>query len=56
MKIEFQDKSYIEIIKSNNPGKIMITIVARDHEKPLNTIANSVELTDEQFKELLKYE
>lgn len=54
MKIEFEDKSYIEIIKSPNPGKVMITIVARDHEKPLATIANSVEITEEQFKQIIQ--
>lgn len=53
MKIEFDNRSYIEIAKSHNPGKIMITIVARDYEKPLATIANSVELTEEQFKNLI---
>lgn len=54
MKVQFQDKSYVEIIKSNTPGKIMITIVARDHDKPLATIVNSVEITEEQFQNLIK--
>jgi hypothetical protein len=54
MKIEFENKSYIEIIKSPTPGKIIITIVARDHSSPLATIANSVELTEEQFKGLIQ--
>lgn len=53
MKIQFEDKSYIEIVKSQNPGKILVTIVARDHSKPLATIANSVELTEEQFAALI---
>lgn len=54
MKIEFEDKSYVEITRSPNPGKIFITIVARDHDKPLATIANSVEITEEQFKQLIQ--
>ena len=55
MKIQFEDKSYVEISKSQNPGKILITIVARDHEKPLATVANSVEITEEQFKQLIEF-
>lgn len=54
MKVEFPDKSYVEIIRSNNPGKILITIVAKDSEKPLATIASSVELTEEQFQSIIK--
>jgi len=54
MKIQFEDKSYIEVVKSQNPGKIMVSIVARDHDKKLATIANSVELTEEQFKKLIE--
>lgn len=53
MKIVFADKSYIEVIKSTNPGNILITISAKDHEKPLTTIANTVEITEEQFKSLI---
>lgn len=52
MKIQFQDKSYIEITKSND--KVIITIVAHDHNSPLATIANSVELTKEQFDQLIQ--
>lgn len=54
MRIDFENKSYIEIVKSQHPGKVLITIVARDHDKPLATIANSVELTEEQFASLIK--
>lgn len=54
MKIQFPDHSYIEILKSKSPNKVMITIVAKDSNKPLETIANSVELTIEQFNELIK--
>jgi hypothetical protein len=53
MKIDFPDKSYIEIVPSEQNHKIMITIVARDGENPLTTIANSVELTKEQFDSLI---
>lgn len=52
MKIQFDDKSYIEAHKSENPGRIIITIAAKDSENPLKKITNSVELTQEQFKNL----
>lgn len=53
MKIEFEDKSYIECSKSDNPGKVVISISAKDHENPLKRITNAVELTSEQFKKLV---
>lgn len=53
MKIEFDDKSYIEVNKSDNPGKIVIAISAKDHENPLKRITNAVEITTEQFKKLV---
>ena len=54
MKIEFNDHSFIEIYKSINNDKVFITISARDSEKSLSTIINSVELTLEQFNNLIK--
>ena len=53
MKVIFEDKSYIEITKSAD-GKIIISIVARESAESLATIASSVELTLEQFSELIK--
>lgn len=53
MKIEFDDKSYIEVNKSDNPGKVVVAISAKDHENPLKRITNAVELTTEQFKKLI---
>lgn len=54
MKIDFPDKSYIEIVPSEQNHNIIITIVARDGENPLTIIANSVELTKEQFNLITK--
>ncbi len=54
MKILFENQSYIEVAKSHTPGKIIITIAAKNNEKPLETIANSVELSEEQFNNLVK--
>ncbi len=52
MKIEFEDKSYIESYK-NDMGKVIIVIQARDHENALKKITNAVELTEQQFKDLI---
>ncbi len=53
MKITFEDKSYIECIKSDNPGKVIITISAKDRTDPLKKITNAVEITNEEFKKLI---
>ncbi len=53
MKITFEDKSYIECRKSDNPGKIIITISAKDHNDPLKKITNAVEISTEEFKKLI---
>jgi hypothetical protein len=54
MKLTFEDKSYIEICNSNTPNKIMITIVASNKEDLKETIANSVEITKEEFNKLIE--
>lgn len=53
MKITFDDKSFIECKKSDNPGKVIITISAKDHNDPLKKITNAVEITVEEFKKLI---
>lgn len=53
MKIEFDDKSYIECRKSDNPGKILLIISAKDGSNSLKKITNAVELTGEEFKQLI---
>ncbi len=53
MKIVFDDKSYIECSKSDNPGKVVITISAKDRTDPLKKITNAVEITTEEFKKLI---
>jgi len=53
MKIEFEDKSYVECRKSDTPGKVIIAISAKDHENPLKKITNAVELTADEFKRLI---
>ncbi len=53
MKINFEDKSCVECKKSDNSDKIVIIIQAKDYSNPLKKIVNTVELTKEQFKELI---
>lgn len=53
MKITFDDKSYIECTKSANPGKVVITISAKDGTDPLKKITNAVEITIDEFKKLI---
>lgn len=53
MKIEFEDKSYIECCKSTNPGKILIIISAKDQSNALKKTTNTVEISVEDFKRLI---
>ena len=53
MKITFNDKSFIECAKSDNPGKVVITISAKDGSDPLKKITNAVEVSIEEFKKLI---
>jgi hypothetical protein len=53
MKIFFDDKSFIECRKSDNPDKILMIIQAKDHENPLKKITNTVEMSIAEFKLLI---
>ncbi len=53
MKIEFDDRSYIDCQKSDNPGKIIIAISALDASNSRKKITNAVELTMEEFNQLI---
>lgn len=53
MRIDFEDRSHIECRKSDNPGKVIISISAKDHENPLKKVTNAVELSAEEFKKLI---
>lgn len=53
MKLVFDDKSFIECAKSDNPGKVVISISAKDGSDPLKKITNAVEITLEEFKKLI---
>lgn len=53
MKVEFEDKSYLEIKKSSEPGKIVVLIQAKDGNNLLKKITNSVEITTAQWQQLI---
>ena len=53
MKIQFDDGSYVEIRKSDEPDKILVIVSAKDHMNPSKKITNAAEMTMEQFKKLI---
>jgi hypothetical protein len=53
MRITFDDKSYIECRKSDTPDKILLIVSARDQENPRKKTTNAVELTADEFKQLI---
>ena len=53
MKIEFEDRSYIECVKSQKPNFISLTIAAKDLSNNKKTIINCVDITEEQLQSLI---
>lgn len=53
MKIIFDDKSFVECRKSDNPGKIILIISAKDQDNPLKKITNAAEMSESEFKQLI---
>lgn len=53
MKITFTDNSYVDCYKSTTSDKIIIAIQAKDYDNPKKKITNAIELTSEQFKQLI---
>ena len=51
MKISFEDSSYIECKKDGD--KIIFIIQAKDNNNALKKTTNAVEITKEQFKQLI---
>lgn len=51
MRIDFPDKSYVFIVKEED--KVIITIGARSSDNPLSVIANTVELSSEEYIKLI---
>jgi hypothetical protein len=53
MRIQFEDKSFIECRKSDTPGKIILIISAKDNDNARKKITNAVEVTLEEFQKLI---
>jgi hypothetical protein len=53
MRITFDDKSFVECKRSDNPGKVMIVISASDRSDPLKKTTNAVEISQEEFQKLV---
>lgn len=53
MKIDFDDSSFIEIVLSTTPGKVLIILGAKDAINPLKTVINSAEITIKNLAELV---
>ena len=47
MKVTFEDGSYVEVKRSNEQGKILVIISAKDNDNSLKKITNVVEITDD---------
>jgi hypothetical protein len=54
MKITFDDKSFVEVKKSESSDKIILIICAKDKENIRKNTINAVELTKEEFKKLVE--
>lgn len=54
MKIEFDDKGYVEIKKSNTPNKIWIVIQAIDPNDKNKKIVNAAEITSTELNKMLE--
>ena len=54
MKIEFEDKSYLEISKSNKPNHCFVTIAAKSIKDSNSLIINSVDIDIDKLNELVK--
>jgi hypothetical protein len=53
MKIQFTDGSFVECKRSEDSDKIVLIISAKDYQNSLKRIDNAVELTAEEFKQLI---
>jgi len=54
VKIKFDDNSYLEVKRSDKEDKIILIISARDYDNFKRKITNSVEISNDQFNEILK--
>lgn len=51
MKIDFDDKSYLEIVK-NSLGEIVVTLSAKDSKLANSSVVSFAKITELQFQEI----
>lgn len=54
MKIDFSDRSYLELTRSSTSDKLFITIAAKSADQSHTLIVNSIEITESQLLALIK--
>lgn len=52
MKISFEDGTYIDFSRSNNPGKIWVSIATRNPDNPTQLQISHAEILGAQLKEI----
>jgi len=52
MRIDFDDGGWIEIVRAKTPGKVIVTVAAKDGQNSLTKHINSAEVTDVEFAQL----
>lgn len=53
MKVEFEDKSYLEITQDKDPKKALIAMVARDQNDKDNVVMISMDVDINTLKEMI---
>ena len=53
MKIQFDDGTYIDFSRSQNPGKVWITIAAKNKNNPKELQINHAELDNAKLKDVV---
>jgi len=54
MRIEFDDGGWIEIVRAKTPGKVIVTVAAKDDKNSLTKHINSAEVTNVEFAQLIQ--
>lgn len=53
MRVDFEDASFISFEHSQSPGKVIISLGAKNFKNPQETIVNAAEITINQFNDLV---
>jgi hypothetical protein len=52
MKISFEDGTYIDFSRSNNPNKIWVSIATKNKDNPMELHISHAEIASAQLKEI----